>query len=50
MGARSFLDAALPPPLPPTAYARHGDALPAALGVALLLAALAAGRWRARRE
>jgi len=49
MGARSFLDAALPPPLPPTVYARHGDAIPAALGAALLLAAFAAGRRRARR-
>jgi apolipoprotein N-acyltransferase len=46
LNAAGFLDAALPPPLPPTVYARTGD-LPALL-LALLAtaAALASGRWR----
>ncbi len=37
LGARSHLDARLPPPLPPPPYARAGDALPLALALALLL-------------
>lgn len=43
LGARTHLDARLPPALPPPPYARGGDALPAALALALALAGWAFG-------
>ena len=46
LGEAGWLDAALPPPLPPTLYARTGDA-PVAL---LLVLAIALGAIRRRQR
>jgi apolipoprotein N-acyltransferase len=50
LGARSHLDARLPPPLPPPPYARAGDVLPAALALALLLLGRVRSLFSAPRE
>lgn len=45
-GVQGVAVAALPPPLPPTLFARHGHAMPALFGLALLIAAIALDRLR----
>jgi apolipoprotein N-acyltransferase len=45
-----IIDAQLPPPTPPTIFARFGNVIPLMLGFALIIAAIALGRSRRYRR